>query len=472
MKLIHSYSIQKKLRLTFLLLWSSSVVITTWVAFTLTDHVAGVSLDRILKDDALALASQVRWEGESPKFEVDIKTADSMIFDSLSTSHFCIITKAGEVIAGDFEIKRLDINLNLLLNEPVFFDLSTMPNPMRVVGVTFQNASRDRFVWVFVAEPQSKRTKISRELASAIFLPALCLTFIVVPLIFLGIRVGLEPANAISLAVSSRGIDDLSPIALEQVPDELKGVIAHINDLLLRLQEAIAHERRFISDAAHQLRTPVAGIKLLADDLARTYKADPVQAPDGEVIEQLQAVSTRAAHLVKQLLNLARTDRSEQAENTEFLLLDVLENVFTHWQDSFKQAGKNLSMIEMPASVDQLILRGNATLLGEAIGNLLDNALRYGGERIELKVQLDKAQVTVKIFDNGSGLSEDEISNVMTPFWRGAGSQHVEGAGLGLSIASNVVRKMGGSIAITSRPNVLGTEISITLVPKNATQVI
>lgn len=95
MKLINSYSIQKKLRLTFLLLWSSSVVITTWVAFTLTDHVAGVSLDRILKDDALALASQVHWDGENPKFGVDIKTADSMIFDSLSTSHFSVITKAG-----------------------------------------------------------------------------------------------------------------------------------------------------------------------------------------------------------------------------------------------------------------------------------------------------------------------------------------------------------------------------------------
>ena len=463
MKLINSYSIQKKLRLTFLLLWSSSVVITTWVAFTLTDHVAGVSLDRILKDDALALASQVHWDGENPKFGVDIKTADSMIFDSLSTSHFSVITKAGEVIAGDFETKRLNINLTHPLSEPVFFDLSSMPNPMRVVGVTFQNVSKDRFVWVFVAEPQSKRTKISRELASAIFLPALCLTFIVVPLIFLGIRVGLEPANAISLAVSKRGIDDLSPIGLEQVPDELKGVIGHINDLLLRLQEAIAHERRFISDAAHQLRTPVAGIKLLSDDLARTYKADPAQAPDAEVLEQLQAVATRAAHLVKQLLNLARTDRSGQEEEIHFALAEVLESVFIVWRDVIKLSGKHLNMSVLPMGLQGVSLRGNATLLGEAIGNLLDNAMRYGGDQIELTVQFDKELVNVKVFDNGVGLSEQEISNVMTPFWRGPGSHHVEGAGLGLSIASNVVRKMGGSIVIASRPSVLGTEVSIAL---------
>ncbi len=461
MKLIHSYSIQKKLRLTFLLLWSSSVVVTTWVAFTLTDHVAGVSLDRILKDDALALASQVHWEGENPKFGVDIKTADSMIFDSLSTSHFSVVTKLGEVIAGDFEVKRLNINLSRPLSEPVFFDLSSIPNPMRVVGVTFQNTSKDHFVWVFVAEPQSKRTKISRELASAIFLPALCLTFIVVPLIFLGIRVGLEPAKAISLAVSARGIDDLSPIGLEQVPDELKGVIAHINDLLLRLQEAIAHERRFISDAAHQLRTPVAGIKLLSDDLARTYKADPAQAPDGEVLEQLQAVATRAAHLVKQLLNLARTDRSGQEEETRFALVAVVDRVYLDWKNLFKSSNKNLSLSPLPVGLEQVNLRGNATLLGEAIGNLLDNALRYGGDQIGLSVQSFSEKVDIKVFDNGVGLSPDEITNVMTPFWRGSGSHHVEGAGLGLSIASNVVRKMGGSIVIDSRPNVLGTEVII-----------
>jgi signal transduction histidine kinase len=93
----------------------------------------------------------------------------------------------------------------------------------------------------------------------------------------------------------------------------------------------------------------------------------------------------------------------------------------------------------------------------------LDNALRYGGEQIELHVHFEQERVNVKVFDNGVGLSEEEISNVMTPFWRGRGSHHVEGAGLGLSIASNVVRKMGGSIEILSRPSVMGTEISVSL---------
>jgi signal transduction histidine kinase len=144
-------------------------------------------------------------------------------------------------------------------------------------------------------------------------------------------------------------------------------------------------------------------------------------------------------------------------------LAEVLESVFIVWRDVFKLSGKHLNMSVLPIGLQGVSLRGNATLLGEAIGNLLDNAMRYGGDQIELTVQFEKDLVNVKVFDNGVGLSEPEISNVMTPFWRGPGSHHVEGAGLGLSIASNVVRKMGGSIVIASRPSVLGTEVSIAI---------
>jgi signal transduction histidine kinase len=165
--------------------------------------------------------------------------------------------------------------------------------------------------------------------------------------------------------------------------------------------------------------------------------------------------------LVKQLLNLARTDRSGQEEETRFALVAVVDRVYLDWKNLFKSSNKNLSLSPLPVDLEQVNLRGNATLLGEAIGNLLDNALRYGGDQIGLSVQSFSEKVDIKVFDNGVGLSPDEITNVMTPFWRGSGSHHVEGAGLGLSIASNVVRKMGGSIVIDSRPNVLGTEVII-----------
>jgi signal transduction histidine kinase len=197
--------------------------------------------------------------------------------------------------------------------------------------------------------------------------------------------------------------------------------------------------------------------------LARTYRADPAQAPDAEVLEQLQAVATRAAHLVKQLLNLARTDRSGQEQDARFAVSNVLESVFGVWKDMFNQSSKTLSLSSLPLGLEEVSLQGDSTLLGEAIGNLLDNALRYGGNHIALTVELLHQQVNIKVFDDGVGLSEEEISNVMTPFWRGSGSHHVEGAGLGLSIASNVVHKMGGSIAIVSRPQVSGTEVVISL---------
>jgi two-component system, OmpR family, sensor histidine kinase TctE len=463
LKLLNSYSIQRKLRWTFLVIWISSVIVTTWVAFTLTDHVAGVSLDRILKDDALAIASQINWKDDKPKFGLDIQTADSLIFDSLSASHFLILNQDHAVIAGDLDAKKINIDLSAKTTEPTFFEILDSVNPLRAVGIKFKHSISQNYVWVFVAEPLSKRSIISRELASAIFLPAIALTFIVVPLIFFSIRAGLAPANTVSISVAARGIDDLSPISSEHVPEELKGFITHINDLLNRLQEAISHERRFIADAAHQLRTPVAGIKLLIDDLTRTHKADPTQAPDTEVLEELQRVSTRTAHLVKQLLNLARSDASEKESEEFFPVEDLSNDLKLHWQSAVHAAQKELLISSNLDQFPHACLKGNALLLSEALGNLIENSIRYGGSTINLELQLDSKRIHFKVSDNGDGIAEQEKAHIMTPFGRGFGDLSHEGAGLGLSIAINVIKKMGGRLDILSRPKFAGTLVYFSL---------
>lgn len=463
MKFLNSHSIQRKLRLTFLVIWISSVIVTTWVAFTLTDHVAGVSLDRILKDDALAIASQINWKDNKARFGLDIQTADSLIFDSLSASHFLILNQDHLVIAGDLDAKKINIDLSAKSTDPTFFEINDNTNPLRAVGIKFKHTFSPNYVWVFVAEPLSKRSIISRELASAIFLPAIALTFIVVPLIFFSIRAGLAPANTVSISVAARGIDDLSPISTQEVPDELKGFITHINDLLNRLQDAISHERRFIADAAHQLRTPVAGIKLLIDDLARTHKADPRQAPDTEVLEELQRVSTRTAHLVKQLLNLARSDASEKDSESFFAVSDLVNDLKLHWQGSVLTAQKELSFSSNIEQLPSAQLKGNALLLSEAMGNLIENAIRYGGPQISIEVQAEAKRIHFKVSDNGKGIDEQEKAHIMTPFGRGFSDTGQEGAGLGLSIAINVIKKMGGQLDILSRPKFAGTLVHFTL---------
>ncbi len=456
-----AFSLRRNLLVTFLALWLVSVVLATFAAFWLSGRAAQVSFDRILKDDALALAAQIKWLPDGPSFSLDTNTADLVIFDSSSPSQFALFDRKLNPITGDLQA---DIPLNfkaLKDNEPNFFDILTAKGLFRVVALKIDHATED-FVWVVVAESNAKRSDISHELAAAIFLPAVGLAFLVVPLLLAGIRYGLAPAQSISEAVSRKGINDLSPLKLEGVPEELRVVILHINDLLNRLQEAIEHERRFIADAAHQLRTPIAGIKLLAEDLVRTHKAKAHEPPDEEVLQELNAAATRATHLVRQLLSLARSDRPPQEDDISFVLTHVISEVFEQWRKPIAAAHKQWLLQANLNQLSHIVIRGNAVLVGEALGNIIDNAIQYGGSSIVLNAQIVGTQVQITVTDNGDTVSPQDRDLMLTPFWRGANAGPV-GVGLGLPIAAKAIQNMGGQLVIKTRPEVNGTQLLLVL---------
>lgn len=456
-----AFSLRRNLLITFLALWLVSVVMATFAAFWFSGRAAQVSFDRILKDDALALAAQIKWQAEGPTFSLDTNTADLVIFDSSSPSQFALFDRKLRRISGDLNAEvAIDFD-HLRGNEPNFFDIATSQGLVRVVALKIDHAAED-FVWVVVAESNAKRTDISHELAAAIFLPAVGLAFLVVPLLLAGIRYGLAPAQAISLAVSRKGIDDLSPLKLDGVPEELRVVILHINDLLTRLQEAIEHERRFIADAAHQLRTPIAGIKLLAEDLVRTHKSHANDPPDEEVLQELNAAATRATHLVRQLLSLARTERTLQEEEQTFGLKDLLSEVFEQWQKPVAAAHKQLILTSDLSRFSATRLKGSAVLVGEALGNIIDNAIQYGGGQIVLNAQIQNQQVHMTVTDDGDTVSANDIDLMLTPFWRGANAGPM-GVGLGLPIAAKAIKNMGGQLQIKTRPEVSGTQLELIL---------
>ena len=456
-----AFSLRRNLLITFLALWLVSVVLATFAAFWLSGRAAAVSFDRILKDDALALAAQIKWQPEGASFSLDTNTADLVIFDSSSPSQFALFDKQLHRIAGDLSAE-IPINFAKLRgNEPNFFDITTQQGLVRVVALKIDHATED-FVWVVVAESNAKRSDISHELAAAIFLPAVGLAFLVVPLLLAGIRYGLAPAQTISEAVSRKGINDLSPLKLEGVPEELRVVILHINDLLTRLQVAIEHERRFIADAAHQLRTPIAGIKLLAEDLVRTHKTNAHEPPDEEVLQELNAAATRATHLVRQLLSLARTERPLQQEQQSFALKDVLLEVFEQWRKPVAAAHKQLQLQADLSALENLNVKGSAVLVGEALGNIIDNAIQYGGESITLMAHRVDQTVHISVTDNGYAVAPHEVDLMLTPFWRGANASAV-GVGLGLPIAAKAIQNMGGQLQIKTRPEVNGTQLVLVL---------
>jgi len=461
-KLLKADSLRRNLILTFIWLWVASALGATLVAFWLAGRSAQIAFDRILKDDALALMTQIHWDKNTPVFSGDTHTADYLIFDSFSPSRFTVITEDGKKLVGNATLE-LPPNADTQKPDiPLFFDSNTSIGNLRVVAIKLQDKQSSAYAWVIVGESQAKRDQISKELAAAIFLPAIGLAVLIVPLLFAGIRYGLAPAKAINDAVSKRGINDLSPIPLSQVPDELTGLISHINDLLRRLEDAVAHERRFISDAAHQLRTPLAGIKLLVDDLLRTNQANPKSPPDLEVLTELSLASSRVTQLVKQLLTLARSEGVNTIEKNEFTLGFLISELLKNWGPIFKKKGKDLHVSAYLNSFKDFKINSNLTLLIEILDNIIDNALNYGGDTVELHANIQHSRIILQVLDSGSDVLQEDVEKMLTPFWRGLDSTN-QGVGLGLPIAQKTCLLLGGVLSIQVQPQVKGTQVTVDL---------
>jgi two-component system sensor histidine kinase TctE len=468
-------SLRAKLLTPLLWLWLGTGLAVALIAFWLAGRAAQLAFDRTLQDDAQALASQVHWTGGRPSFSVDAGTAASIVYDSLAPSRFLVRTTDGRTLVGNASLPLPPRAAAASGGEPVFFDVAGAAAPHRTAALRAVALRLDRApgpsVWVIVGEPLQARQKIVNELAAAIFLPAAALSFIVVPLLMLGVRRGLAPARDISALVAQRGIDDLSPLPTDDVPDELRGLVGHLNDLLARLQLAIDGQRRFIADAAHQLRTPVAGIKLLAGDLRRTAQADPTQPPDREVVEQLQASALHTAHLVQQLLALARLENAPSDTDALTDVAQIVEQVAGRWQSAAAAAGKRLRIAPATQAAgadsragadDPVMVQGNAVLLGEALGNLVDNALQHGGDTVRIEWTRDAAQVRLSVHDDGPGLSAQTRARMLEPFWRGAQAPQ-GGSGLGLSITQQIVRNVGGTLDAAELPDGAGTRLDMRL---------
>lgn len=456
-------SLRTKLLYPLLWMWLLPGLIATISAFWLAGQAAQGAFDRVLKDDALALAAEVRWDGGSPSFRADSSTAASLVFDSLSPSRFTVQTSTGRILVGNAELRPPTQTGRLKRGQAIFYETQTSWGKLRTVALQLGDERAADTVWVIVGEVESKRDQISRELATAIFLPAAGVGFIIVPLLFLGVRYGLAPARDLVAAVTARGIDDLSPLPLDRVPDELKALVERLNELFARLSEAIAHERRFIADAAHQLRTPTAGIKLLAEDLLRGYQHDPTQPPDADVLRELHAAAVRTSDVVRQLLTLARAERDPSL--IELFDLDaaaLVRQVVERWQQLDIAQGRSLAMTpELRDGVPRW-LHSNPTLIEEALGNLLENALLYGGPNIRVGLEAGEDAVRVTVLDDGATLDNDTVEHLFVPFWRSSGSKG-QGSGLGLPIAQRTMRSLGGTIAVQTRPQVQGNCFTLIL---------
>ena len=282
-------------------------------------------------------------------------------------------------------------------------------------------------------------------------MPLVGLVLLMSVIVWVSLRAGLAPLARLRQAVVDRAPGDLAPIQLGEVPEEIRVLTAALNGLLAAVQESVVGQRRFISDAAHQLRTPLAGLKSQTE-LALKETADP------ELKGRLTRVhesATRSAHLVNQLLTLARAEpeSTNAMGRSHFDLRRLASELTAEMVPRALQAGVDLGMADEPDDVAArpLILVGNALMVREALSNVIDNAIRYAGRGSEVTVcvGLDAHMAFVQVDDTGPGLDAAHHDAVFERFYRA--THEGTGCGLGLAIVKEIVERHHGQVLLRQR---------------------
>jgi two-component system sensor histidine kinase TctE len=452
-------SLQLRLLYPLLWLWVASATTTALTGYGLVEKETNQTFDRILADDARALASQVHWVAHQPEFTLDDHMASSLIYDSLAPSNYSVRKQSGAVLVGDARLVPPALPAGHDPAQPVFSNLDLGGRNLRLVSMRVSQPLSQDDVWVMVAEDQSKREHLRSELAKAIFGPAFLIGFVVLPLLVLGVRYGLRLASRTSADVEARSLNDLSPLPLDGVPQELRSLVQRINELLARLKATLALERQFIAEAAHQLRTPVTGIRLLTQDLIRTQLRQPGAAPDAEVLRELDSSAHKATHLVQQMLSLARAEAGAGGQRQKVAFQDFVQSLLDPWQKAARQRGKEIQIESLDVHAWVWV---DPQVLQDACNNLIENALLHGGPHCRLSLMADTESVRFVLSDDGAPLSDETLASIKKPFWRGPEGQ-ATGSGLGLAIAEKAAWAFGGRLELGRASPEGGLRVSLQL---------
>ncbi|WP_242494404.1 sensor histidine kinase [Loktanella sp. IMCC34160] len=335
----------------------------------------------------------------------------------------------------------------LARDSPSYYEARYRDEEMRVLRIIEEGTFNDQpgQMVVTVWQRISDRQAFARDLAfrAIALMSGLMITLALV--VWFGVQIGLRPLNSLMDAINKRSPDDLSRIR-RPVPTEVAGVVATLNRLLGQVQDSLETHQSFISDAAHQLRNPAAALLALAETLPDVRDETERAARQAELI----AAARASARLANQLLSLERLRYDVDQARVRFDLGDVVETVC-----------ENLAPVALSRDIDFVLDRselalpvdGNPVLIGEAVTNLIENALRHGGDqmtRITVRTDADDATIVVTVQDDGLGIPLDQAE---TAFRRFSQLRNGEGTGLGLAIVEQVVRRHSGTVRLEDVAN-------------------
>jgi two-component system sensor histidine kinase TctE len=467
----HGPSVRRALLRPLLWSWGIGLLAAVIGAYLLARTSANLAFDRGLQNEATALAARVTWSDRGPLLDLSRQAMELVTWDRDDRNGFVMVDVDGNPLAGDSHVPVPELKLRKAsFAQPRLFDGEFEGEPVRGAVFSISSPMLDRSVSVIVVETKNKRTVLMRDLQLSIVLPALALGTVTFVMIGWGIRRGLQPLRDVATDVALRDAQDWRPLPMHHVPREAVPLIERINSLLADVEQSIHLQRRFVADAAHQLRTPVAGIRVLAQSLVQELDAPAQTGQGGEpswrpLLSQLERSTDRLSRLIGQLLSLARSETALSLDS-EHQTMDVVPLLRESAEPLVLQALRQGRCIALEAPDEPVPARAHPLWLGEVVNNLLDNALRYGGPKVTLRVTpLPEGGAEVVVEDDGPGVTPEQLSHLFEPFWRGerADLRNDGGTGLGLTIAREVVLRLGGDIQAQTRPEVEGLRFTIRL---------
>ncbi|RQS74988.1 sensor histidine kinase [Burkholderia sp. Bp8963] len=448
-----------------LLLWPMSIAVTYLVAKT----IANGPFDRALETNAYVLARQIHPVNGVAELTLPQATRDFLRADNVDSVYFQVLGTRGELVAGEADLPLPRDEDRPPPGVVVFRDDLLRGNDVRVAYTTvaLPQVSGTQPVLVQVGETLDKRNALANDIIKGVILPQFVILPLAILLVWFGLSRGLAPLNALQAHIRARRPDDLSPVEAQRAPPEIEPLVTSFNDLLARLEQNMALQKRFIADAAHQMKTPLAGLRTQAEFALRHDVSADVQRS----LEQIATSSEQAARLVTQLLALARAENRASGLTFEPVEIATLaRRAVRDWVQAALAKRMDLGY-EGPDDDVPLDVDGNPLMLREMLGNLIDNAIRYTpeGGRITVRVQADRAArlARVEVEDTGPGIPAAERERVLERFYRILGREG-DGSGLGLAIVREIVTQHGGTLTLDDHvyqamPRLAGTLVRVTL---------
>jgi two-component system sensor histidine kinase TctE len=434
---VQSNSIRQKLLNWLLMLLIPSLFLGAGSAYYLANYFANLAYDRALFRTALALADEI--EVKSGVIVVDLPDSalNLLEYDTEDYIYYQIQDSSHNVLLGEDDLVLPKVIP--LIDKSTFYDAKLRDKKLRIVALNYSlvDAGGKGSAMVLIGETRTKRDKMASEIIAIMLIPQIILILLIIFLVNLGIKRGLISLDNLKELISKRLPTDTHPLEELDAPEELQPLVSAMNELIVKEKSAVNERRHFLANAAHQLKTPLAGLKIQAEAALRESDLASIQ----HALKQISAGSDNLARLANQLLSLARAEPDAMSAQA-FVSVDLVKLINEVTSDWVPKALEKNIDLGVKCELKQLNIIASSVLMQELLNNLIDNAIRYNqvGAKVTVSLTVMNYDAILSVQDNGLGIALNEQQKVFERFYRVLGNAE-NGCGLGLAIVKEIAHQ-------------------------------